>query len=161
MCVRKADISDFDTIFRITQETIRTIYPHYYPTGAVDFFLSHHSAENIVRDIENDLVYMCIDSYMNAVGTVTVRDNELCRLFVLPKHQGNGYGRTLLNFAEEQIAQKYDSIVLDASLPAKSIYLSRGYVITGSHTVAAQNGDFLCYDVMQKSVTDKNSAKPL
>ena len=27
----------------ITRETIQEIYPHYYPKGAVDLFLSHHN----------------------------------------------------------------------------------------------------------------------
>ena len=156
MTIRAAIISDLSTVFSVTQETIRAVYPHYYPAGAVEFFADHHCAENIARDIENDFVYLCFDDAQNTVGTVTVRGNELCRLFVPPQQQGHGHGRALLDFAE-----KFDQVVLDASLPAKSIYLKRGYSVTESHILSVKYGDFLCYDVMQKEINDKTFVKRL
>jgi len=157
MCIRTALLSDLDTVLNITQETVRCIYPHYYPRGAVDFFLQHHNAESIIADIKDCLVFLCLASDQTAVGTVTVRKNELCRLFVLPQYQGHGYGRMLLDFAEAKVSETHNTIVLDASLPAKSIYIRRGYHITESHAIPTSFGDFLCYDVMQKPFTDKTS----
>ena len=84
------------------------------------------------------------------MGTVTVKENEICRLFVLPQFQGKGYGGRLLDFAEKKAAENYGKIIIDASLPAKPIYLKRGYVFTEYHTIETDNGDFLCYDVMEK-----------
>ena len=43
-------------IFDIVQETVRTIYPKYYPKEVVVFFCRLHSVENIRRDIENQAV---------------------------------------------------------------------------------------------------------
>ena len=34
----QAAANDFETVRQITQETIRAVYPAYYPAGAVDFF---------------------------------------------------------------------------------------------------------------------------
>ncbi|MBR5091494.1 MAG: GNAT family N-acetyltransferase [Ruminiclostridium sp.] len=152
MSIRTAQMPDFDVVRKITRETIREIYPHYYPGGAVEFFLNHHSDENIANDISAGLVFLCCDAEGNTAGTVTIRENEICRLFVLPRYQRNGYGKELLEFAESEIAKRYEEIVIDASLSAKSIYLRRGYKETEYHTIRTENGDNLCYDVMKKQV---------
>lgn len=137
---------------RIAEETIKNIYPRYYPCGAVEFFLSHHSADRIAGDVEHGNVYLCIDSKHEAVGTVTVKGNEICRLFVLPTEQGRGYGRELLLFAESLVFAEYEAVVLDASLPAKAIYMKKGYVQTEYHAMHTPSGDYLCYDVMCKRI---------
>jgi GNAT superfamily N-acetyltransferase len=153
--IRQATKIDLDTIKNITYETIQTIYPHYYPRGAVDFFVQYHSYENIVTDIESDKVFV-LEKDKTAVGTVTINGIEICRLFVLPHYQRKGYGKALLEFSEKYISKKSKKIRLDSSLPAKEIYLNRGYKEIESHSIVTPNGDYLCYDVMEK-----NSSSPL
>ena len=72
MGIRQAVLTDLSTVKHIAESTISEIYPHYYPKGAVDFFLEHHSEENISDDIQKNRVYLCCDVSRNAVGTVTV-----------------------------------------------------------------------------------------
>lgn len=149
MKITKATMEHLDMVKQITRETIQAIYPHYYAKGAVDFFLNHHNDENIKNDITNGIVYILkVDD--GIVGTVTIRENEICRLFVLPEYQGRGYGRTMLDYVEEKVLENFDEIIIDASLPAKAIYKKRGYFETEYHMIATENGDFLCYDVMKK-----------
>lgn len=152
MHIRKAGLSDAETVKSIVHTTISAIYPHYYPKGAVDFFLAHHNGEAIVQDIKLDRVFVCCDAQQRIVGTVTIKENHINRLFVLPDLQGNGYGTALLAYAEKSIAAHYGVILLDASFPAKSIYLRHGYKELTFHTIRTSNGDHLCYDVMQKNV---------
>lgn len=152
MQIIKATSKDLNTVVAITHTTIREIYPRYYPKGAVEFFLSHHSSANIISDINKSCVFLCTDEAGSPTGTITIRQNEICRLFVLPAHQGKGYGRALLDFAENEVLTRHSKVVLDASLPAKSIYLKRGYKDTAFNIIKTENGDFLCYDVMQKCV---------
>ena len=153
MTIKTANISYLDIIEKITQQTISEIYPQYYSFGAVEFFIQHHNTTNIKSDIKAGNVYIEYDDMNNAVGTVTVKENEICRLFVLPNQQGKGYGTKLIEFAENSILDKYDKIILDASLPAKRIYLKRHYKQTEYHIIETQNGDKLCYDVMEKNIT--------
>ncbi len=149
MKIAKAGTNDFDIVKNITVETINSIYPHYYPEGAVDFFISHHNDKNIAEDIESGFVYLLSENN-NFVGTVTIKGNELLRLFVPSEFQGKGYGRTLLDFAETEIFKNHNEILISASLPAKNIYLKRGYKETSFNTIKTDNGDFLCYDSMIK-----------
>ena len=69
---------------------------------------------------------------------------------MLPEFQGKGYGRALLDFAEARISEKYDVIILHASLPAKNIYLKRGFREVDYLKIDTGYGDFLCADVMEK-----------
>ena len=147
--IRAAKETDFDSVKDITQTTIWSVYPKYYPSGAVQFFSNHHSDDRIRADIVAGIVFL-IEVDGTAIGTVTVADNEINRLFVLPDFQRKGYGRELMDFAEEIIRKKYDHIILDASLPAKQIYLKRGYVTAKYNMIETENGDYLCYDVMEK-----------
>ena len=150
MSIRQAQKSDFSIVKEITQTTIQTIYPNYYPPGAVAFFLQHHNDKKIAEDIANGIVFLCCDKDNRITGTVTIRDNEIARLFVLPVYQGKGYGKELLEFAEAEISKQYHEIIIDASLSAKAIYLKRGYQETEYHTIQTENNDYLCYDVMRK-----------
>ena len=149
MDIKRAANTDLESIINITHETLKEIYPRYYPKGAVDFFLAHHSAENIECDILLGNIFLLTVEGV-PVGTVTIKNNEICRLFVLPAQQGKGYGRALLEYSEKEIFQVSERIRLDASLPAKKIYLRRGYREIESHAILTQSGDYLCYDVMEK-----------
>lgn len=150
MPVCPAQLKDAYIIHAITQETISAIYPRYYPKGAVDFFLQHHNPMAIEKDIKNGCVFLAENEEEKAVGTVTIRENEILRLFVLPEYQGMGYGKMLLDFAEEKVARQFDTVIVDASLPAKSLYLKRGYREKDYHHIKTENSDYLCYDVMEK-----------
>lgn len=152
MSIRQAVSTDLETVKNISEATISEIYPHYYPPGAVEFFLEHHNETNILSDIGQNMVFLCLDAKEHIVGTVTIKNNEICRLFVLPQYQGNGYGKEMLGYAEKIVSREYTEIMLAASLPAKGLYLKRGYKDRDFHVIAAGNGDFLCYDVMKKSV---------
>ena len=150
MKITAASEADFDTVKNITQQTIKAVYPHYYPKGAVDFFLAHHSDENIMRDIRNGDVFLLYTDNNEAAGTVTTEKNEINRLFVLPEYQGQGFGGALLRFSEERIAENYDRAELSVSLPAKAIYLKKGYAFKEYCAIKTENGDYLCFDNMEK-----------
>ena len=152
MDIRQATLSDLSKIKRISEVTISEIYPHYYPKGAGDFFLKHHSEDNIREDIKKGLIYLCFDGSLDAVGTITIKNNEICRLFVLPSYQNKGFGTKMLDFAEEMILRHHSKVILDASLPAKKLYLKRGYENIEFNIIALGYNDFLCYDVMEKQV---------
>ena len=145
--------ADAEAVRQIAHATIRAVYPHYYPPGAVDYFLKHHNAAAIKRDIAENRVYLCISDDGEPAGTVTVSGSEIGRLFVLPAYQGHGYGGKLLAFAEKIVAERFTAAVLDASFAAKAIYLRHGYHVTGFYTVETENGDFLCYDTMEKRLS--------
>ncbi len=151
MKIRKAEMKDIENVKDITYRTIKAVYLHYYPIGAVEFFLKHHREDNIIRDIKDGAVFLA-EEKDTVVGTVTINENEINRLFVLPDFQGKGFGRGLMEFAEKRIAEKYKTAVLSASLSAKQKYLKNGYVETDYNIIECEGGDKLCFDNMCKNL---------
>ena len=148
MEIVSAKRDDLGIVRKITGSTIKSIYPRYYPTGAVEFFLSHHSDAHILSDISDGKVYVLYED-AEPIGTVTISENKINRLFVLPEYHHKGYGNELLDFAEKMILESYKCVQIDASFPAKRIYSKRGYKETEYNIIVTDNGDCLCYDVMR------------
>lgn len=140
--------NDFAAVKKIIHETINNVYRKFYPTGAVEFFLNHHSDINIRQAIENNEVYL-FEKNGCIIGTGSMINNHIARLFILPQFQAKGYGTIAMDFFEATLFEKYSEIYLDASFPAYSLYLKRGYKPIEYHKILTDNGDYLCYHVMK------------
>ncbi|MDE5861416.1 MAG: GNAT family N-acetyltransferase [Ruminococcus sp.] len=149
--MRKAEQEDLQVITDIVHRTIKNIYPKYYPQGAVEFFLEYHNENAVSQDIADNNVYI-IEDNNEIIGTVTINDNEINRLYVLPEYQGKGYGGFLLEYAEKIVLKNYEEIILYSSFPAKAMYLKRGYKEYRYEVLDTKNGDFLCCDIMKKKL---------
>ncbi|ORY06421.1 hypothetical protein LY90DRAFT_709195, partial [Neocallimastix californiae] len=103
MQIQKATEDMSTVVQNITLDAIDKIYPNYYPKGALKFFKIHHSEKNIKKDINKGHVYLLYENF-KPIGTITIADNHITRLFILQDYQHKGYGRGLLDFAEKKIA---------------------------------------------------------
>ena len=146
---RKADQADFSAVLALIQDTIRAIYPRYYPQGCVDYFLNWHSQERVSAAIDAGQVYILLDGG-ELVGTGSQEGDRITRVFVLPERQGRGYGRYILDRLEEAVAADYDTVQLDASLPAVHLYERRGYHTVEHQSEETESGCVLVWDVMEK-----------
>ncbi|KMZ55784.1 GNAT family N-acetyltransferase [Dorea sp. D27] len=145
----KATEKDIDQISMIVQDTIRDVYPKYYPKEVVDFFCELHCKKNISKDIKNGLVGMLRNDNM-IVGTGCYKDNHITRVYVKPEFQGKGYGSFIMQCLENQISLQYDTVYLDASLPASHLYEKRGYRTIKHERLNVEKGRILVYEVMMK-----------
>jgi len=139
-------------------KTINTIYPHYYPRDVVEFFLNHHSDDNIRNGIKRENVILLeVDGII--VGTGSAKENEIIRTFVLPQFQGLGYGSLIMDELERIISKEYSEIVLDSSLPAYNLYIKRGYVSIGYEKIVTPNKAVLCFNIMKKFINRNINGK--
>lgn len=152
MNIYKAKVNDFSTVRKIVWNTIKEIYPDYYPLEVVDFFLEHHNEDNILSDFKNGQVFLISDCDQ-IVGTGTLDGNHIKRVFVLPEFQGKGYGAAIMTYLEDEIAVSNEAICLDASLPSYSFYLKKGYHPLDYNKINVNNGRVLCYYRMEKKIT--------
>lgn len=137
-------------IHEVVHGTIAEIYPKYYTEEAVQFFLALHNQENIARDVSAGKVYvMLLDEKM--IGTGTLEENHINRVYVLPKYQGQGAGSILMDFLENEIIKNYGSAWLDSSLPAGKFYHRRKYTTKEYKELTLDNGKILAYEIMCKT----------
>jgi GNAT superfamily N-acetyltransferase len=147
----KAKTEDAELVFTIVQETVKTVYPKYYPKEVVDFFCQHHNLENIQKDIENQRVGLLVDNQI-IVGTGCYEENHITRVYVLPEYQRKGFGSYILQCLENEISKSYDTVCLDASLPACQLYEKRGYVTIEHCRCTVDNNAVLVYEIMEKKL---------
>ncbi len=152
----KATKEDLEQIWTLVQETIREVYPNYYPLEVVDFFRELHSKDNILHDIESGAVGILKDND-GIVGTGSYKDNHITRVFVKPTCQSKGYGSYIMKCLERKIQQIFDCIYLEASLPASHLYEKMGYHTIRHEKWNVENGRILVYEVMVKNVCSKNN----
>lgn len=136
-------------VAEIVEKTIKAIYPHYYPPGAVQFFLDLHDEQRIREALAREEIYFSVVQG-EIVGTGSIRGNEICRLFILPEYQAKGYGGRLMDLLEAMVFRRYRQVHIDASFPAESMYLKRGYRIKTYEKIETESGDYLCYHTMER-----------
>lgn len=151
----KATSDMVESIYNILHTTIKTIYPKYYPKEVVEFFCNHHSKEHILEGIASNNMRVLIDDNI-IVGTGCFDNNHITGLYVLPQYQKRGYGSHIMDCLEAEISKKYDVTILDASLPAVSLYEHRGYKTVGHGFYELENNVRLVYEIMEKDFGNDN-----
>lgn len=145
----KATENDVDQITALVQETIKTIYPKYYPKEVVALFGQLHCLENIRKDVEAGRVGI-LKAENEIVGTGCYQENHITRVFVKPSAQRQGYGSYIMQCLEDEIALQYETVNLEASLPACCLYEKRGYKTVKHDRWNVENGVVLVYEIMEK-----------
>ncbi len=148
---RLARIEEAKDIYEIVQDTVRRIYPRYYLPEIVDMFCEFHSKENILEDIENGCTYILLENG-KAIGTGTIKENHITRVYVLPDFQGKGFGTFIMQQLEREIGKKYDKVGIDASLPACKLYYGMGYRTIDHGIWECAGGVIQVYEIMEKEL---------
>jgi len=145
----------FNDIFDVTHKTIEEVYTKYYPRSAVDFFHEHHSRENMMKQLPNEFTLILLEN-SKVIGTGTLFENEIKRLFILPDYQGKGNGKKLLKALEDSIdTGTYENYYLNSSLGAVNFYMKNGYVYKSFMTINLPDGNNLYYLDLVKNIIKK------
>ena len=146
-----AEHRDAEQVYALVQETIKEVYPKYYLKEIVDMFCEFHSRENIVKDIEAGNTYILLENE-EIIGTGTKNGTHITRVYVLPQYQKKGYGTFIMNRLEELIKQTYDTVDIDASLPACRLYSHLGYQTVDHGIWECRNGVIQVCEIMKKQL---------
>jgi len=150
--IRKFKPSDLSAVRNLIHGTIDACYSDAYPIEAVEFFLDYHNDHNILKGAKDGLAIV-LEKNGRLIGTATLIDDHIMRVFVEPHFQKIGLGKLLMQKLEQKARSAGLGIVkLDASLPAKRFYDSLGYTTVEESFVEVQNGQKLRYFKMQKSI---------
>lgn len=151
MIWEQAQPEDAQSVYALVQETIKTVYPKYYPAEVVDFFLRLHNMEAVSQDIEDGFAGVVrADGRIIATGSFT--GNHVTRVYVLPEHQKKGCGTFIMQKIEELVGREHGRIYLDASLPAAAFYERLGFSTVKHESHPVENGAVLVYEIMEKKL---------
>jgi GNAT superfamily N-acetyltransferase len=119
-----------DDVFDLAQDTIRSVYPCYYPKEIADFFCAHHSKETIQADIDSANVWVLFEGDI-LVGSGSRRDNNITRLYVAPAFQGKGYGGIIMQKLEDEIGVIKNTILISVYIRSMKV-LNRNRKLAGT-----------------------------
>lgn len=145
----KATIDDMEEFYDLVQNTIQEVYPKYYPEEVVRFFSQQHCWENLERDLEEERIYILQDGEC-VIGAGSFEGNHITRVFVRKDYQRHGVGNLIMQRLEDVIAREYESVRLEATLPAVIMFEKRGYRTIRHEKWTVRNGAVLVYPVMEK-----------
>ena len=153
--VYEAKLADLQTVKNMVHRTIKECYPECFSENVVDFFLNLHLEEAIKDDLINANVYLMeSDGYL--VGTGTIKDNVIKRLFILPQYQHHKFGTELLQCLDDELAvNDIFTAAVDAHEQVRGWYQAMGYAVL-SEQIVDINGETLPYYHMEKQVTAMN-----
>lgn len=149
--LKKADKKQAGLIYELVQNTIAAIYPKYYPKEVVDFFSQHHTKTAVARDIELENARVLLYGGQ-VIGTGSYQDNHITRVYIAPAFQGMGFGGMLVKQLEQEIASGYDTVFLEASLPAVCFYEKIGYSTVRHEKICVANDAVFVYEIMRKRI---------
>ncbi len=150
--IRKFKSSDLGTVSHLIQSTIDVCYSSVYNKEAIKFFKDYHNDENILKGAKEGYTIV-LEINNQIIGTGTIVDDHIMRLFVDPEFQKHDLGKLIMQKLEEKALSAQISVVkLDASLPSKKFYDSLAYVTLEKTFLEIENGKKLYYYKMEKSL---------
>ncbi|MBE6051497.1 MAG: GNAT family N-acetyltransferase [Clostridium sp.] len=97
-------------------------------------FIDKHNVKHQKKYLQNEInqgkdVFMLVEEY--PVGIVSIKDNLIENLYVLPEEQSKGYGTKLLLFAINKCKDEAVLWILDNNVKAYNLYSKHGFIKTG------------------------------
>jgi len=125
--IRKIAEHEYPSIQRLIHTTVKTCYPAIYPPEVIEFFIQHHSLEEISRRAISGVVLVLVsEGFILATGFLA--DGELGGVYVHPDYQRQGLGTLIVKrLLEIACREKLNSIWLDATPIAKPMYDKLGF----------------------------------
>jgi len=127
------------------QDTIDFSYSGVYPERAVQFFKTYHSQKKIMeRFLDGGILLIEHDGSIAATGALV--GNEISGVFVRPEHQGQGFGKRIMNELEDRAMKKgISTITLSVSLTSRKFYEKLGFEILEKCSIDVGGGQYLDY----------------
>jgi N-acetylglutamate synthase-like GNAT family acetyltransferase len=160
--IRRFRRSDLPSVKELIDNTIDICYPADpsaplragYPKEAIQYFKQYHCDENILKGSAKGWTIV-LENNTRVIGTGTIINNHIMRVFVNPKFQKRGLGKLIMNKLEDKaISSGARKVNLDASLPSKTFYDSLGYKTCEKTYVKLENNKKLHYYKMNKELIE-------
>jgi putative acetyltransferase len=148
--IRKIKKKDLQAVYLLVQKTIEISYSDVYPFEAIELFKEYHSKENITKDA-NTGYSIIVEFKGSIVGTGTLLETNIRRVFVSPFYQNQGIGKLISKeIGRQALADKVSILDLSSSLVARRFWESMGFRLQAEDFIPASNGQRLIFYKMDK-----------
>lgn len=144
--------SDMEGLQQLIYQTIDAAYTNVYEPNAIQYFKDYHSGIQILADAKlGQTVVMDLNGQI--IGTGTICEQNICRVFISPAFQGQGFGRRVMEILEKKaLLMGLHRLHLDASLPSQSFYQHLGYQTREERFIQVSDDERLDYFYMEKAL---------
>ena len=151
--IRSFTDSDMEGLQQLIYQTIDASYTNIYGPNSIQYFKDYHSGSQILADAKlGQTVVMDLNGQI--IGTGTICEQNICRVFISPAFQGQGFGRMVMEALEKKaLLMGFRHLHLDASLPSQSFYQHLGYQTREERFIQISDNERLDYFYMEKALS--------
>jgi len=150
--IRRFNKKDLPAVYRMIQDTIAVCYSGFYPPEAIEFFKDYHNKENIIKDAAAGYTIVA-ECNGEIVGTGTLLDTNIRRVYINPLYQRQGIGKTITQRLEKKaFTMGLSNLDLEGSLNSRVFWESQGFTIQEEAFLSVRNGKKLIYFTMGKEI---------
>lgn len=120
-------MNDSAALSALIQDTVRTSNSCDYSKAIIELICTNFTRDKVIEKMaQRDVFVACNDD--GIVGTVSLGQGRLHSMFVTPRRQGGGIGRSLVEHLERHaVGTGLSDLWLSSSITAKPFYLKLGY----------------------------------
>lgn len=147
---------DLSLVKTLVDRTIDVTYLPVFPEEAIRGYKAHHSREQILADASNGYTVVLEDGEA-IIGTGTLLDRNIRRVFIDPAYQRKGLGRQVMHELEDRaLANRASEVDLQTTVVSKEFYHSLGYTPVQEDHILVGNGQELAIYTMSKELLRRN-----
>lgn len=153
--IRELKSSDLKKVEELISKTIDICYRPVMSEEVIRYLRGFHKTENILRIAEQGCTVVA-EKNTKIVGTGSVVDGVVLRVYIDPDFQKQGIGRMIMRELENKaIREGVEEVVLRSTEVSWSFYVLLGYSILEKNYVEVENGSHLEYYVMEKRLGER------
>jgi GNAT superfamily N-acetyltransferase len=150
--IRPYKKEDINEVLNIVQYHIKNTFKNKFSEPIIKFISEYHSLESILKDSKKGII-ICAELDNKIIGTVTLINNYINRLYVSYKYQNMGIGTFLMKNIEKIAFENGNNMVeLDCYIFSMMFYVKLGYKVVEKKSDYV-NGDYLYYFKMEKKLS--------
>ena len=136
--ITEVDDSNIASAAQIHSESWRDSHKSFCSASFIRLHTAAHQEAYLRREMQaGKRLYMLVEG--SPVGIVTVCDNLIENLYILPCEQHKGYGKKLMMFALRQCAGPPELWCLDNNQKAYALYYKLGFRKTGKRHILSDS----------------------
>jgi N-acetylglutamate synthase-like GNAT family acetyltransferase len=125
--IRAATTDDAIALSALIQDTVRTSNSREYDEATIELICANFTRARVIEKMAQRDVFVAV-SDDGIVGTVSLGSGKLHSMFVAPRRQGEGIGRSLVKHLERHaVGSGLSELQLSSSITAKPFYEKFGY----------------------------------